>query len=312
MRSSLFLVLLFILILFQINCLSAQEAAPAGPSGGPVLRLGFYEMLHQTYWTEEDNTFYQMTGTNRFRGGKGYQGIPSGDITDIQIPDGISANVNTKKSADGNEHSKVDSALGRITDWLPSFSLEYIVPTNYLVGAGLGFHYTNTWLDDTSVRAATTGSDPSYDTPLIRMFTRFYMFSGSVYFPGTPTPKGIDFFFGFGLAFVESTYTWGIRPNPEIYNTYGEAFFLQKSYLRSSGILPMQRFGLASASDSFGFMLEFIRLPQRDVLENPFKNQSFISSEAYDAAYNDRGGELPGKVGMGGMITRASWTYSFW
>ena len=150
MRSPLFLVLLFILILFQINCLSAQEAAPAGPSGGPVLRLGFYEMLHQTYWTEEDNTFYQMTGTNRFRGGKGYQGIPSGDITDIQIPDGISANVNTKKSADGNEHSKVDSALGRITDWLPSFSLEYIVPTNYLVGAGLGFHYTNTWLDDTS------------------------------------------------------------------------------------------------------------------------------------------------------------------
>ena len=96
MRSPLFLVLLFILILFQINCLSAQEAAPAGPSGGPVLRFGFYEMLHQTYWTEEDNTFYQMTGTNRFRGGKGYQGIPSGDITDIQIPDGISANVNTK------------------------------------------------------------------------------------------------------------------------------------------------------------------------------------------------------------------------
>ncbi|MEC7348031.1 MAG: hypothetical protein VYB60_04090, partial [SAR324 cluster bacterium] len=105
MRSPLFLVLLFIFILFQINYLSAQEAAPAGPSGGPVLRLGFYEMLHQTYWTEEDNTFYQMTGTNRFRGGKGYQGIPSGDITDIQIPDGISANVNTKKSADGNEHS---------------------------------------------------------------------------------------------------------------------------------------------------------------------------------------------------------------
>ena len=126
-------------IFFQINYLSAQEAAPAGPSGGPVLRLGFYEMLHQTYWTEEDNTFYQMTGTNRFRGGKGYQGIPSGDITDIQIPDGISANVNTKKSVDGNEHSKVDSAVGRITDWLPSFSLEYIIPTNYLVGAGLGF-----------------------------------------------------------------------------------------------------------------------------------------------------------------------------
>jgi hypothetical protein len=61
MRSPLFLVLLFILILFQINGLSAQEAAPAGPSGGPVLRLGFIEMLHQTYWTEEDNTFYQMT-----------------------------------------------------------------------------------------------------------------------------------------------------------------------------------------------------------------------------------------------------------
>ena len=183
MRSPLFLVLLLTLIPFQTNFISAQEAAPAGPSGGPIIRLGFYEMLHQTYWTEDDNTYYQMTGTNRFRGGKGYQGVPSFDITDIQIPDGLSANVNSKKALDGDEHSKVDSTLGRITDWLPSFSLEYIVPTNYLVAAGLGFHYTNTWLDDTSVRAATTGSDPSYDTPLIRMFTRFYMFSVSVYFP---------------------------------------------------------------------------------------------------------------------------------
>ena len=105
---------------------------------------------------------------------------------------------------------------------------------------------------------------------------------------------------------------YGIRPNPEIFNNYGEAFYLKKAYTRTSGILPIQRFGLASASDTYGFMLEFIRLPQREFLENPFKNQSFISSEAYDATYNDRGGELPAKVGMGGMITRASWTYSFW
>ena len=124
--------------------------------------------------------------------------------------------------------------------------------------------------------------------------------------------RKVDFFFGFGLSYVEATYAWGIRPNPDIYNNYGEAFYLQKTYMRSSGILPIQRFGLASSSDTFGFMLEFIRLPQRDLLDNPFKNQSFISSEAYNAAYNDRGGELPAKVGMGGMITRASWTYSFW
>jgi len=312
MRSSLFLVLLFYLITPPSKYLSAQEASVAGPTGGPVFRLGFWEMLHQTYWTDEDNTFYQMTGTNRFRGGKGYQGIPSFNVTDIYIPDGLSSNVNTKRTNDGNEHSKVDSAIGRITDWLPSFSLEYILPTNYWVGAGMGFHYTNTWLDDTSVRAATTGSDPSYATPLLRMFTRFYMFSGSLYFPGTPKPGGIDFFFGFGLSYVEATYAWGIRPNPDIYNNYGEAFYLQKTYMRSSGILPIQRFGLASSSDTFGFMLEFIRLPQRDLLDNPFKNQSFISSEAYNAAYNERGEDLPAKVGMGGMITRASWTYSFW
>jgi hypothetical protein len=282
------------------------------PSGGNVLRLGFWEMLHQTYWKNEDNTFYQMTGTDRFNGGKGYQGIPSLNITDISLPDGISSNVNSKKLEDGEQHSKVDSTIGRITDWLPSFSLEYILPTNYWVGSGLGFHYTNTWLDDKSVRAATTGSDPSYDTPLLRMFTRFFMFSGSLYFPGTPRSGGIDFFFGLGLSYVEATMTYGIRPNPQIFNNYGEAFYLQKAYTRTSGILPIQRFGLASASDTYGFMLEFIRLPQREFLENPFKNQSFISSEAYDATYNDRGGELPAKVGMGGMITRASWTYSFW
>ena len=69
---------------------------------------------------------------------------------------------------------------------------------------------------------------------------------------------------------------------------------------------------LASTSYILVKRNSFIRLPKRDLLDNPFKNQSFINSEAYNAAYNDRGEDLPAKVGMGGMITRASWTYSFW
>lgn len=290
---------------------AADAPAPAGESGGPVLRLGFMEMLHQTFWTEEDHPFYQMTGSNRFRGGKGYSGIPALDPTDISFPDGISANVNSKRRRDGDGHSNVDSFIGKLMDWLPTFSLEYVFPTDYWVGAGFAFHYTNIWLDDTKIRAATTGSDPSYDTPLLRMFSRFYMASASVYPLGPPQPGGIDFFWGFGLAHVETTLHYGIRPNPEIYNTYEEAFFLQTDYQYSAALLSFQRFGLASTARNFGFMLEFLRLYENEVIDNPFKNQTYISSAAYNETYNDRGGTLPDRAGMAGMITRASWTYSF-
>ena len=307
MRSSLFLVLLFYLITSPSKFLSAQEALVAGPTGGPVFRLGFWEMLHQTYWSDEEHTFYQMTGTDRFNGGTGYQGTPSPSTDGENFS--LYPNIDQKKD---ENHSDLDNVIGKITDWIPTFSLEFIVPTNYLVGAGLSFHYTNTWLDDTETRKATTGSDDDNATPLIRMFTRFYIFSGSIYLPKSPKPGGIDFFLGYGIAYVEATQTFGIRPNSKIFNNYSEAFYLQKSLMRTSGVIPIQRLGLASSSNNYGFMLELIRLPKTKFLENPFKNQSLISSEAYNATYNNRGGKLPSKVGLGGMITRASWTYSFW
>ncbi len=294
----------------------AAEAPSAGAAAGDaVFRLGFWEMLHQTFWTEQDHPFYQLSGSNRFNGGKGYSGIPALDPTDISFPDGLSANVNSKKREDGDGHSGVDSMLGKLMDWLPTFSLEYVFPTDYRVGAGFAFHYTNIWLDDTQVRAATTGSDPSYDTPLMRMFSRFLMASASVYPFGAPHPGGIDFFWGFGLARVETTLHYGIRANPEIYNDpayTGEGYYLRTDYQFSAALLSFQRFGLASASENFGFMLEFLRLYENELIDNPFKNQTYISSGAYNKYYNDRGGTLPDKAGMEGMITRASWTYSFW
>ena len=77
-----------------------------------------------------------------------------------------------------------------------------------------------------------------------------------------------------------------------------EKFSSPKSYLRSSGILPMQRF--AWHQPRIPRLHAGIHpLPQRDVLENPFKNQSFISSEAMMPP-TMIAVELPGKVGMEG------------
>ena len=59
-------------------------------------------------------------------------------------------------------------------------------------------------------------------------------------------------------------------------------------------------------------MLEFFRIPEDLVYDNPFRDQTFMSKEAYNATYNDHGSILPKRASMRGMITRATWTYSFW
>jgi len=103
LRIPLFLAFLLLFFLISVHHfqVQAQEASAgesrAVSSGGSVFRLGMWEMLHQTFWTEEDHPYYQMTGSNRFRGGKGYQGVPSFDVTDFYFPDGLSANVNEKR-----------------------------------------------------------------------------------------------------------------------------------------------------------------------------------------------------------------------
>ena len=45
-----------------------------------VWRLGFWEVLHQTFSDDESHPFYQMTGTNRFRAGKGFFGTTFIDL----------------------------------------------------------------------------------------------------------------------------------------------------------------------------------------------------------------------------------------
>ena len=133
-----------------------------------------------------------------------------------------------------------------IINGIPSFSLEYILPTDYLVGVGLCFAYTNIWLNDENARAATSGGDPNYATPLIRMASHFYMFSASVHPFGLPKTDDIDIFVGVGLARVESTLRYGIRSNPDIIDY---APTTKTETTGSSGILPFRRMGLATGGE---------------------------------------------------------------
>ena len=296
-----------ILIFTLPEVIAQEEAAPKDGKIDVVWRIGFWEILHQTFSNDEAHPFYQMTGTNRFRGGKGFYGTTFLDIGESQILPNIS-----KKNEDGqssedrfltNLFSKVPFLRG-----IPTFSLEYILPTDYFFGIGLSFAYTNIWLDDEIARAATTGADPSYATPLVRLTSHFYMFSTSIHPFGVPNPDDIDIFLGIGLSRIESTLRYGIRKNPDI----SEYAPITKTELSSSsGTFPYRRLGIASGGESFGFLLEFLLTDENEIIDNPFSSNTVIDSDVFDSTYNDRGGALPAKVGMSGGITRFSWTYSF-
>ena len=297
-----------ILVLFRITSFSQEvENSENFEITGVAWRLGFWEILHQTFSSDEDHPFYQMTGTSRFKGGEGFFGFTLLDPGS----NGIITNVQNKID-DG--HESKDGSLTKLFSYipflngLPPFSLEYILPTELNVGVGLCFSHTNIWLDDETARAATSGADPSYATPLIRMASHFYMFSASLHPFGVPAPDDIDIFFGFGFSRVESTIKYGIRSNPAIAEY---APITQTELSGSTGIVPFRRIGIASGGESFGFMLEFHFPGKREIIDNPFATDTIIDSTIYDATYNNRGESLPSKVGMPGGITRLSWTYSF-
>ena len=297
-----------ILVLFTTGSYAQEEDPPAPvETTGAVWRVGFWDILHQTFSSDEDHPFYQMTGTSRFKGGQGFFGLTVFDPgTKGIIPNVQNKNDDGHKSKDGSL-TKLFSYIPLLNGLLP-FSLEYILPTELNVGVGLCFTHTNIWMDDEKVRAATSGADPSYATPFIRMASHFYMFSASLHPFGVPAPDDIDIFLGFGFSRVESTIRYGIRSNPAIVDY---APVTQTETSGSAGIMPFRRMGIASGGDSFGFMLEFLFPGKREIIDNPFAGNTIIDSTIYDATYNNRGESLPSKVGMPGGITRLSWTYSF-
>ena len=297
-----------ILVLFTTGSYSQEEESPAPvETAGAVWRVGFWEILHQTFSSDEDHPFYQMTGTSRFKGGQGFFGLTVFDPgTKGIIPIVQNKNDDGHKSKDGSL-TKLFSYIPLLNGLLP-FSVEYILPTELNVGVGLCFTHTNIWMDDEKVRAATSGADPSYATPFIRMASHFYMFSASLHPFGVPAPDDIDIFLGFGFSRVESTIRYGIRSNPVIVDY---ASVTQTEISGSAGTMPFRRMGIASGGDSFGFMLEFLFPGKREIIDNPFAGNTIIDSTIYDATYNNRGESLPSKVGMPGGITRLSWTYSF-
>jgi len=272
-----------------------------------VWRIGFWEVLHQTFSNDDAHPFYQMTGTKRFRGGKGFFGPTFIDIGESNlIPNIHKKNEDGQSSVDGfltNIFSKIPILKG-----IPTFSLEYIISTDYFVGVGFGFTHTNIWLDDEYDRAVTTGADPIYATPLIRMASHFYMFSASIHPFGAPNPDDIDIFFGVGLSRIESTLRYGVRANPNI-SEYSP--ITQTELSGSTGTLPFRRMGIASGGENFGFLLEFLLTSKNETIDNPFFLNTIIDSDVFNSTYNDRGGSLPAKVGISGSITRFSWTYTF-
>ena len=112
-------------LVFYTTVSFSQEEGPAVPLeiSGAVWRLGFWEVLHQTFDSDEDHPFYQMTGTSRFKGGQGFFGFT---FLDPGL-NGIIPNIQ-KKNDDG--HKTKDRSLTKLFSYipllngLPPFSLE--------------------------------------------------------------------------------------------------------------------------------------------------------------------------------------------
>jgi len=272
-----------------------------------VWRLGFWEVLHQTFSDDLSHPFYEMTGTNRFKAGKGFFGTTFVDIGGGNILPNV-----YEKNQDG--HISEDGFLTKIfskvpvINGIPTFSLEYILPTDFFAGIGLCIAYTNIWLEDETARAATSGGDPNYATPLIRMASHFYMLSAAIHPFGVPRTDDFDIFLGVGIARVESTLRYGIRANPNI-SDYAST---TKTEINGSvGSLPFRRMGISTGGESFGFLLEFLFTGKDEIIDNPFFSDTVIDATIYEVTYNDRGKSLPSKVGLSGGLTRFAWTYSF-
>ncbi len=285
-----------LLLLIAVPAVQAQDA-PAG-GGAPIWRLGFFEFTQQTYRTDESHPFYQMTGNGRFKGGRGAIALNTLD--------------NWMLFAEDDGHKELDGIFGTILHSLPPFSLEYIAPTGLLPSYGLMASYTNIWLTDARAKSPTTGADPAYSTPLVRARSHFYMLSASLYPFGQPQPEGVDFFFGFGFARVETTMRTGYYAMPYNYAGTSGVYVTSESRLdKSAGFMSFQRVGLTSSGQNFGFTLEFFLLDDSKVMANPFANANLMTSADYDLAYNDRGSALPSSASMEGAVLRASWTYTF-
>ena len=93
-----------ILVLFTTGLYSQEEEPPAPvETKGAVWRVGFWEILHQTFSSDEDHPFYQMTGTSRFKGGQGFFGLTVFDPgTKGIIPNVQNKNDDGHKSKDGS------------------------------------------------------------------------------------------------------------------------------------------------------------------------------------------------------------------
>ncbi len=295
-RRSPFFLVLCTLLLAVTPWVQAQEA-PAGP-GAPIWRLGFFEFTQQTYRSDDSHPFYQMTGNARFKGGRGAIAL---NTIDNWVP-----------VIDDDGHSELDGPVSRLLHALPPFSLEYIAPTGFLPSYGLMASYTNIWLTDTRAKTTTTGADPAYSTPLVRMRSHYYMASASLYPFGQPQPGNVDFFFGFGLAYVDTSFRTGYYAMPYNYAGTSAIYVTSRSRLdQSAGQMSFQRVGLTSSGDNFGFTLEFYLLDGSHVLGNPFATANLMTSSDYELAYNDRGTALPSSVSTEGAILRAAWTYTF-
>ena len=72
---SVFLAISILILYTTVAYSQEEEPSVAIETADVVWRLGFWEIVHQTFSSDEDHPFYQMTGTSRFKGGQGFFGF---------------------------------------------------------------------------------------------------------------------------------------------------------------------------------------------------------------------------------------------
>lgn len=154
-----------------------------------------------------------------------------------------------------------DTALDRALFVVPPFSVERLLPSDFLIsGISLMFYHTSYYEDDELILGNKAEEDLS-QIPIVRMKTHFELFTISVHPFTDPSEEGVDFYLGIGSGIVHGAYEGGFRARAE--NDYVRTTEI-KSYQGPAGVL--RRMGIDINGETFGFRFAIIVLDRKAVV----------------------------------------------
>lgn len=246
-----------------------ETAAPAGDS---FFRFSILtEMMAMRFNTP--HPFKQMTGSSSFDNPAAFPGFGL-----------IGPSVTGQKN-----YNQVQSILRK----LPAFSIEYLMPFDFLFIGGTSFEYYHTATLHMDAIVAFNDKSSKSRIPKITMVTFYDLFSASVH-AFNPAEEGVNIFFGIGAGGIDGAYEGGFRGRLE--NNFTRSL---KSVNFGGSTYTFRKVGLDAKGDTFG--IKFALYTFSNVA--PIKRNVFVGNPLTPEAEKE--------IYFDGTLIRAALTFRF-